>query len=240
MPRQYLSRRTAAARARHQAQGGAGGGRAVALRAAQGGAAGLFGRGGRTRQQAPGPASPPCRLQVSSFPLATMFGMCSLFLLICFLCQRHFASIVHWEQVRASAGHPSPRCRPPLLPYAAERTSYLHAAVLLPAALAPTVCPSRGRRLSFCASVCAQTCRPGVYRLRRSWLRCPSAALLKLSCLLPPSTHPGLPCQAGSHFDEDVHAEAGSSGGKGVEFAKLPTSDEEATGLGPLKTTAGE
>ncbi|KAL4419074.1 hypothetical protein ABPG77_002215 [Micractinium sp. CCAP 211/92] len=80
---------------------------------------------------------------VSSFPLATMFGMCSLFLLICFLCQRHFASIVHWEQ-------------------------------------------------------------------------------------------------AGSHFDEDVHAEAGSSGGKAVEFAKLPTSDEEAAGLGPLKTTAGE
>lgn len=35
---------------------------------------------------------------VSSFPLATMYGMCSLFLLVCFLCQRHFASIVHWEQ----------------------------------------------------------------------------------------------------------------------------------------------
>jgi hypothetical protein len=28
-----------------------------------------------------------------------MFGMCALFLVVCFACQRHFASIVHWEQV---------------------------------------------------------------------------------------------------------------------------------------------
>lgn len=28
-----------------------------------------------------------------------MFGMCTLFLIICLACQRHFASILHWEQV---------------------------------------------------------------------------------------------------------------------------------------------
>lgn len=27
-----------------------------------------------------------------------MFGMCSFFLLVCLLCQRQFASIVHYEQ----------------------------------------------------------------------------------------------------------------------------------------------
>lgn len=27
-----------------------------------------------------------------------MFGMCSFFLLVCFLCQRYFASILHQEQ----------------------------------------------------------------------------------------------------------------------------------------------
>ena len=37
-------------------------------------------------------------MQVSSFPLATMFGMCSFFLMVCLLCQRQFASIVHYEQ----------------------------------------------------------------------------------------------------------------------------------------------
>jgi len=37
-------------------------------------------------------------LQVSSFPLSTMFGMCSFFLIVCLFCQRHFASIVHYEQ----------------------------------------------------------------------------------------------------------------------------------------------
>lgn len=37
-----------------------------------------------------------------------MFGMCSLFLLICTACQRHFASIVHWEQVRPATGKGSP------------------------------------------------------------------------------------------------------------------------------------
>lgn len=35
---------------------------------------------------------------VSSFPLSTMFGMCSFFLMVCLLCQRQFASIVHYEQ----------------------------------------------------------------------------------------------------------------------------------------------
>lgn len=35
---------------------------------------------------------------VSSFPLATMFGMCSFFLLVCMACQRQFANIVHLEQ----------------------------------------------------------------------------------------------------------------------------------------------
>jgi MFS family permease len=45
---------------------------------------------------------------VSSFPLATMFGMCSVFLLVCLACQRQFASIVHWEQVRRfGGGHPA-------------------------------------------------------------------------------------------------------------------------------------
>ncbi|PRW59019.1 molybdate-anion transporter-like isoform A [Chlorella sorokiniana] len=73
---------------------------------------------------------------VSAFPLSTMFGMCTLFLIICLACQRHFASILHWEQ-------------------------------------------------------------------------------------------------AGSHFNEDQHLEAGS---KGVEFAKLAGSEEEASGA--LKATA--
>jgi len=27
-----------------------------------------------------------------------MFGMCSFFLIVCLACQRHFASIVHYEQ----------------------------------------------------------------------------------------------------------------------------------------------
>ena len=35
---------------------------------------------------------------VSSFPLSTMFGMCSFFLCVCMLCQRRFASILHHEQ----------------------------------------------------------------------------------------------------------------------------------------------
>ncbi|KAI3439118.1 hypothetical protein D9Q98_001527 [Chlorella vulgaris] len=47
---------------------------------------------------------------VSSFPLATMFGMCSLFLLVCLACQRQFASVVHQEQAGShfdEDGHPS-------------------------------------------------------------------------------------------------------------------------------------
>ena len=27
-----------------------------------------------------------------------MFGMCSLFLIVCLFCQRHFGSIIHYEQ----------------------------------------------------------------------------------------------------------------------------------------------
>ena len=37
-------------------------------------------------------------LQVSSFPLSTMFGMCSFFLVVCLFCQKYFASIIHQEQ----------------------------------------------------------------------------------------------------------------------------------------------
>ena len=55
-----------------------------------------------------------------------MYGMCSLFLLVCFLCQRHFASIVHWEQVRGDGGGSMPRnllqhktAAPRLLPFTA-------------------------------------------------------------------------------------------------------------------------
>ncbi len=43
-------------------------------------------------------------VQVSSFPLSTMFGMCSAFLLVCLACQRHFASIVHLEQAVSQSG----------------------------------------------------------------------------------------------------------------------------------------
>ena len=45
----------------------------------------------------PGPHA-PAPTQVSSFPLAAMFGMCAAFLLVAAACQRHFASIVHYEQ----------------------------------------------------------------------------------------------------------------------------------------------
>ena len=40
--------------------------------------------------------------QVSSFPLAAMFGMCALFLLVCALCQRRLEHLVHAE--RAEGG----------------------------------------------------------------------------------------------------------------------------------------
>ena len=33
--------------------------------------------------------------QVSSFPLAAMFGMCAMFLLVCALCQRRLEHLVH-------------------------------------------------------------------------------------------------------------------------------------------------
>jgi hypothetical protein len=35
---------------------------------------------------------------VSSFALLTMFAMCSLFLIVCFLCLRYLAFIIHCEQ----------------------------------------------------------------------------------------------------------------------------------------------
>lgn len=36
--------------------------------------------------------------QVGSFPLSTMFGMCSCFLAVCFGCQKQFAALLHQEQ----------------------------------------------------------------------------------------------------------------------------------------------
>lgn len=39
----------------------------------------------------------PELVQVGKYPLSTMFGMCSCFLLICFACQRQFALLVHQE-----------------------------------------------------------------------------------------------------------------------------------------------
>ena len=37
-------------------------------------------------------------MQVSSFPLSAMFGMCTFFLLVCVVCQRHLDSLVHPEK----------------------------------------------------------------------------------------------------------------------------------------------
>lgn len=36
--------------------------------------------------------------QVSSFPLSTMFGMCSAFLAVCAICQRRLDRVVHAEK----------------------------------------------------------------------------------------------------------------------------------------------
>ena len=36
--------------------------------------------------------------QVSSFPLAAMFGMCAAFLLVCAACQRRLEHLVHAER----------------------------------------------------------------------------------------------------------------------------------------------
>jgi len=41
--------------------------------------------------------------QVSSFPLAAMFGMCALFLLVCAGCQRRLERLVHAEKTNGAA-----------------------------------------------------------------------------------------------------------------------------------------
>ena len=54
-------------------------------------------------QAPPPPPHPPMSpwTQVNAFPLAFMFGMCSLFLVGAAYCQRRFSDLVHEEQVRA-------------------------------------------------------------------------------------------------------------------------------------------
>lgn len=42
-------------------------------------------------------------MQVSSFPLSTMFGMCSAFLGICVLCQRRLDQVVRLEHTLADS-----------------------------------------------------------------------------------------------------------------------------------------
>ena len=37
-------------------------------------------------------------VQVSSFPLSAMFGMCTFFLFVCVLCQRRLEGLVHPEK----------------------------------------------------------------------------------------------------------------------------------------------
>lgn len=84
------------------------------------------------------------------------------------------------------------------------------------------------------AMPCAQN--PGVRGAPAAGGAAKPGLLLTLSHRLP-----RLPYQAGSHFDEDVHAaEAGSSSGKSVEFAKLPTSEEEVIAAGLPKSAAAE
>ena len=56
-------------------------------------------------------AAASAAVQVSSFPLAAMFGMCAFFLLVCLACQRQFASIVHYEQVGAGGVGWAARCQ---------------------------------------------------------------------------------------------------------------------------------
>ena len=41
---------------------------------------------------------PPSLKKVGSYPLSTMFGMCSCFLAICFGCQKQFAALLHQER----------------------------------------------------------------------------------------------------------------------------------------------
>lgn len=42
-------------------------------------------------------------VQVSSFPLSTMFGMCSAFLGICVICQRRLDQVVRYEHTLADS-----------------------------------------------------------------------------------------------------------------------------------------
>ena len=42
-------------------------------------------------------------MQVSSFPLSTMFGMCSAFLGICVICQRRLDHVVRYEHTLADS-----------------------------------------------------------------------------------------------------------------------------------------
>ena len=42
-------------------------------------------------------------VQVSSFPLSTMFGMCSAFLGICVVCQRRLDQVVRYEHTLADS-----------------------------------------------------------------------------------------------------------------------------------------
>lgn len=148
-----------------------------------------------------------------------MFGMCTLFLIICLACQRHFASILHWEQVgwwswggqgadsRAEVAADSP---------CAWGSGCLHGPPRSPCTKAPYCCCCR---LHVSSSA-------GAPKGPATWAH-PRMGM----CMAPPV--PGTPtragpfAQAGSHFNEDQHLEAGS---KGVEFAKLAGSEEEASG----------
>ena len=47
------------------------------------------------------------RAQVSSLPLAAMFGMCTLFLLACAACQRRLEHLVLADEARAPALDPA-------------------------------------------------------------------------------------------------------------------------------------
>ena len=42
-------------------------------------------------------------MQVSSFPLSTMFGMCSAFLGLCVICQRRLDQVVRYEHTLADS-----------------------------------------------------------------------------------------------------------------------------------------
>lgn len=52
----------------------------------------------RTRRRSPPDVVASLAVQVSSFPLSTMFGMCSAFLAACAICQRRLDRVVHAER----------------------------------------------------------------------------------------------------------------------------------------------